>query len=165
MKIPEEGVAEEAEFIEEPKKFLWVLLKYGITILVAVGFVFAVLGIRNFFSSELSNSDKYKYLADAFTIPGMVFISLALLILVSRKGAFTGLGYAVRHLVRMLVPFIVKKDVTYEEYLKSKEDRKANSMVLCFFIVGAIMMVMAIVFVAIFYQCSDAKSVKDAIIN
>ena len=152
MKIPEEGIADEIEIIEEPKKYLWVILKYGITALVATGFVFAVLGLRNFFTANLSDSDRFRYLADAFTIPGITFLFLALLIMVSRKGAFTGLGYAVRHLFRMLLPFLIKKDITYEEYLKSKENSRANSMTLCFFIIGGILMIVAIIFVAIFYQ-------------
>lgn len=146
-----ESQIQEVPFKE--RKRIWpFIIRYAVCIAVGVGLFFLTLYLRNFFTDELSQANYYRYLADAFTIPGILFIFLALLFVVAAKGAFRGLGYALRHVGRMLLPFIIKKDITYAEYLEGHETRKNGSIVLTFLIVGALFMIGAIVFIALFYK-------------
>ena len=56
-----------------------ILIKCGITAVVGVGMVFLVLNLHGF--SALSNqSEQFRLLADAFTIPGVIMIMVGLLI-------------------------------------------------------------------------------------
>ena len=143
---------ERIEIIEEKPRYWLTILKYGITFLVATGFVFVILWINNFWAGGFDKAQFYRKLSDAFSIPGLMFIFLALLLFVSQKGAFTGLGYALRHLARMLLPFIIKKDLTYAEYIENKEHRKAISMIVCFLLVGAVFLTVGIIFIFVFYK-------------
>ena len=139
--------------VEEPSQIWKTLLKYGITILVGAALVFAVLGINSFFSTpNMSKAEYFRKLSDAFTVPGLFFILLSLLILVSSKGAFTGIGYALRHVARMLLPFLVKKDITYAEYVENKKKHTAVSMIICFLLVGTILLVVGIILIRYFYK-------------
>ena len=141
------------ELVEDEERNIWlVVIKYAITYIVALGVFFLTLYLRNFFISDLGKAEYYRVLSDAFTIPGIMFISLSILAFVSKKGAFTGLVYALRHVGRMLLPFIIKNDLSYAEYLEAREHRKGLSIVLCFFIVGITFLIGAVVCIIIFYQ-------------
>ena len=151
--IPNEGIEDKPEIEKyDAHRILWVLLKYAITIAVGVGIFFLVLVLRDFFTTHLSQANYYRYLADAFTIPGMMYLCLAVLVFVSKKGAFTGLVYALRHVGRMLLPFIIRKDLTYAEYLELRDQRQGFNVILCFFLVGIAFLIGAAVCIIIFYQ-------------
>ena len=137
---------------EEPSQVWKTILKYAITVTIAAGLVFAVLGINGFFLGGFNKAQFYRKLSDAFTVPGLILILLALLFLVASKGAFTGLGYALRHVLRMLMPFFIKKDISYAEYLENREHRKTVSIILCFLIIGAVFLTVGIVFIFFFYK-------------
>ena len=94
----------------------------------------------------------YRYLADAFTVPGIVFICIGLLVVLAGQGAFTGLGYIFRRMGRWLLPFLVKKDMTYAEYLDSRKERQKTLWFLSFIIIGIIFLAVAVVFIILFYQ-------------
>lgn len=151
--IPSEGREDKPEFDRDEGRNIWlIILKYAITYAVALGIFFLTLTLRNFFTDKLTPANYYRYLSDAFTIPGATFICLALLVFVSKKGAFTGLMYALRHVGRMLLPFLIKNDLSYAEYLEARENRKGLSIILCFFIVGGTFLIGALVCIILFYQ-------------
>lgn len=143
---------EEEELPRDTRKIVFNVLKYVITFLVAGGLVFAVLGINSFFQGGYDKAQMYRKLADAFSVPGLLFILFGLMAFVAQKGAFTGLGYALRHLGRMLFPFLIKKDITYAEYIENKEQRKTVSMILCFLLIGAVYLIVGVIFIFLFYK-------------
>ena len=152
-----ESQIQEAPFKE--RKRIWpFILRYSLTILGGLGLFFLTLYVRDVFKGGLPKVDFYRYMADAFTIPGITLIFIALLFVVAAKGAFLGLGYALRHVGRMLFPFFIKKDITYAEYLEDHEARKNGDIVLTFIIVGALFMIGAIVFIALFYSVYEAPT-------
>ena len=147
-----EDINNQEIMVEEPPQFWKTILKYAITITIAGGLVFAVLGINGFFLGGYDKAQYYRKLSDAFTIPGLLLIFLAFLFFVSQQGAFTGLGYALRHVARMLLPFIIRKDITYAEYVERREKRKAISTFLCFILVGAAFLIVGVIFIFSFYK-------------
>lgn len=136
-----------------------IIISYAITIFViisiSIGLIFIFLGIRDFFSTSYSKELKYRYLADAFTIPAIVFIFLGFLFIVSSKGIFTGLGYGLNRLGRFLLPFIFRKDITYAQYIENKEYKLNKVLTFSSFIVGFILLITAIIFIILFYNASN----------
>ena len=141
-------------FEKDPKtseRVWWlVLIKYAVSYGVAVGIFFIALALRNYFSTPLDELTNIRYIADAFTFPAAVFILFSLLVLIARAGTFNGLLYALRHVGRMFLPFLIRSDITYEEFLMNREQKKSGSSLLCFFIVGGTFLVCAIVFIILF---------------
>ena len=127
-----------------------VILKYVITTTVAGLISLLVLFLRDFWNTtELV--DKYRYLADAFTIPGVLLIMIAALIWISSTGFFDGLAYAITRAGGMLIPFYKKgrEHLTYYDYKMSKKDKVPHGYSFLFF-VGLAFMVVSIVFVVLF---------------
>ena len=141
---------EEKKKLKEPSKWWVTLILYLICSLIAFGVVMLSLSLRDVFKGGLDKLTLLRYLADAFTFPAAIFISIGLLTLISRQGAFNGLLYALRHVGRMFVPFLVRKDITYAEYLERRERKKTNRPILCFFVVGGVSLLVAVIFIIIF---------------
>ena len=124
-----------------------IFLRYSITTAVAGLVVLLVLSLHGYGEATLP-VEKYKILADAFTIPGMLMILFAALLWVSSEGAFDGLGYAFRQFGSMIIPFFGRKykHKTYYEYKTEKKDKRARGYSFLFF-VGLAFMVVAVVFI------------------
>ena len=60
------------------------------------------VGLRDF--AGVSLMEKYRMLCDAFTIPGLLFLMLGLLMSISKQGALDGVTYVVSHGLKMLIP-------------------------------------------------------------
>ena len=117
----EENKAPEIQKYYKTRSKWWVyLIIYGVEFLVATGLCFLTLWLRNFFTVHYDKATTYRFLADAFTIPGIVFILIGVLVILSVQGAFDGLGYVMRRLFRSIFPFIVKTDETYYDYLERR---------------------------------------------
>ena len=138
--------------IKEPTRWWVTLIMYAVEIGIATGLFFITLSIRDFFSADLDLITKYRYLSDAFTIPAITFIMIGFLILLAGQGAFDGVGYGIRRLGRALLPFLIKKDETYAEYLEKRKARQKGLQYLSFVIVGTIFLIPAIIFIILFYQ-------------
>ena len=141
---------EEEKKYKEPSRWWVALIIYLICSLIAFGVVMLSLSLRDVFKGGIDKLTLLRYLADAFTFPAAIFISIGLLTLISRQGAFNGLLYALRHVGRMFVPFLIRKDVTYAEYLERRERRKSNRPILCFFVVGGVCLLVAVIFIIVF---------------
>ena len=124
-----------------------VILRYLITLVVAVAMLLAVLRINDYWS-QTDLSFKLLILADGFTVPGVILVMVATLLALGSKGAFDGLSYALRHGLMMLVPFGGKnyKHQTYYDYKKSKGERTPRGYS-CMFFVGAAFVLIAIALV------------------
>ena len=152
MKDEEKNSQEKEIKFKEPTYWWVTLIIYFIEVAIATGLVFLTLGLRDVFATTLDQMTLYRYLADAFTIPGIVFLCLGLLIILAGQGAFVGLGYIFRRMGKFLLPFLFRKDMTYAEYLESRKEKQKSLWFVSFLIVGAVFMIVAIVFIILFYQ-------------
>ena len=105
------------------KRWTAFLLKYGITTLVGGLLTWLTLDLHGF-SSTMPKLQQYRLLCDAFTIPGVILVMVGFLVMIANAGNFLGLGYAVKHAVKMLIPFGNKKDERYYDYYQRKQQGK-----------------------------------------
>ena len=128
------------------------LKKCGISTVIALGIAYLFVSLRvDIAHPELTPLlDWYRILCDAFTIPGMLFLMLGLMVTLSNQGALDGLGYVATSAFRLLVPTPGMKE-RYSEYL---ERRRANRLrgYGFLYLVGAVCMTIAGVFMALFYS-------------
>ena len=123
------------------------IIKYLVTTCVGGLMAVLVLWLRDF-SLSLPLYDKYKIIADAFTVPGVCLIMLGLLVWASTEGAFDFLGYAASRIGDMLLPGhgAVSKHETYYQYVERKRGERAKGFWFITF-VGFGFLAVAIVFV------------------
>jgi len=131
------------------KRWTAFLLKYGITALVGGLLTWLTLDLHGF-SSTMSKLQQYRLLCDAFTIPGVILVMVGFLVMIANAGNFLGLGYAVKHAVKMLIPFGNKKDERYYDYYQRKQQGKITGYGFIF-ITGLVFMAVAMVFFTLFY--------------
>ncbi len=132
------------------KRWQSLMLKYGITVIVAGAIVWLVLDLHEF-SRAMPLLEQYRLLCDAFTIPGIILIMLGFLVMISNAGNFLGLGYAVKHAVKMLIPFGNKKDERYYDYYQRKQEQGKAKGYGFLFVTGLLFMAVALVFFTLFY--------------
>lgn len=131
------------------KRWTAFLLKYGITALVGGLLTWLTLDLHGF-SSTMPKLQRYRLLCDAFTIPGVILVMVGFLVMIANAGNFLGLGYAVKHAVKMLIPFGNKKDERYYDYYQRKQQGKITGYGFIF-ITGLVFMAVAMVFFTLFY--------------
>ena len=131
------------------KRWTAFLLKYGITTLVGGLLTWLTLDLHGY-SSTMPKLQQYRLLCDAFTIPGVILVMVGFLVMIANAGNFLGLGYAVKHAVKMLIPFGNKKDERYYDYYQRKQQGKITGYGFIF-ITGLVFMAVAIVFFTLFY--------------
>ena len=111
-------------------------------------FALFYLSLRDFIK-ETELKEKYRMLADSFTIPGLIYVLLGLLIMLTNKGSLDALGYMVKRAVKMLVPMSKKDNMTYAEYKETKKGIHGYGFL---FYIGAVVTAVGIVFTILFYQ-------------
>ena len=126
------------------------LIKYLSAIGVAGAMTIVVLYLRNF-GSAVSKVEQMRHLADAFTIPGVIFMLVAALIWVASDGFFDGIGYAGRFTARMLLPFLKLDDEKYYDYKMRKKENRIHGYSFIFF-TGLAFFIVALAFIAGFYS-------------
>lgn len=127
------------------------LLKYGITVAVGAGMVYLTLALNGYVElTELA--DKYRLIADSFTIPGVVIALSGFLVMVANDGLFYGLSYAVSYAVRMLVPGMDKTRERYGDYVERKRAKGKITGYSFLFITGIAFILVAVVFIILYYN-------------
>lgn len=127
------------------------LIKYSCTAVVSLLMTWLTVylyGFDTFQGEALVN--QYRILCDAFTVPGLLLVMAGLLMVVSNKGAFEGIGYAVKHGIQMLIPGVHKTE-RYYDYLQRKRANKVHGFGFLF-VVGVIDLAIAAVFMSLFYN-------------
>ena len=124
--------------------------KYLITAVAAGVFTVFILWLRDF-SAAPTLLEKYRILADAFTIPGVILVMLSLLVWASSEGAFDFLGYAASRIGDMLLPGhgAVSKHETYYDYVERKRGKRAKGFWFLA-LVGVAFIAVAVVFVILY---------------
>ena len=123
--------------------------KYLSAVTVAGLMTLLVLWINNFDTID-NSADRMRILADAFTVPGVIFMLVAALIWVASDGFFDGIGYAGRLTARMLLPFLKLNDEKYYDYKMRKADNRIHGYSFIFF-TGLAFFAVALVLIAMFY--------------
>ena len=132
------------------EKIKKILIKYGISIGVGAALVLLFLDLNGFYAAEVL-TDKYKLIADAFTIPGVIFVMVAALVWVSTTGFFDMLSYGLGKAVRSLIPGgAAKKSESFFDYKTSKEGKRFSGYSFILF-TGILFLVIGVVFTALFF--------------
>jgi len=128
------------------------LWKYGFTSVFAGLSAWLILELHGF--ADLTEpAEKYRLLADAFTVPGVTLMMLWLLILFSGEGIFDGIGYALSCTAGMLFPGTSgHRAEAYSDYLGRRRERRAAGKS-CSFLwhTGTAFMLPAVICIALFY--------------
>lgn len=128
------------------------LIKYGICVVIAALMVWAYIAAREF--EPVSWKERYLILCDAFTIPGILFISAGALVWVSNLGAMDGIVYCLRFMVFSLIPGKrLERDEQYGEYVERKSQNRVKGYGFLFWS-GLITMGIALIFMALYYSLS-----------
>ena len=127
-------------------------LKIVISGSIALGMAYLYISLRADLSdfNSLPQLEWYRVICDAFTIPGLVFTMLGLLVSLSNQGALDGIGYAATVAFKMLIGAGANQE-RYAEYL---ERRRANRLKGYGFLyaVGLACLAVALVFMGLFYS-------------
>ena len=128
------------------------LLKIVASGSIALGLAYLYISLRADLSdpASLPTLEWYRVICDAFTIPGLVFTMLGLLVSLSNQGALDGIGYAATVAFKMLIGAGANQE-RYAEYL---ERRKANRLkgYGFLYVVGLACLAVALVFMGLFYS-------------
>lgn len=123
------------------------IFSLGIQTLISLLFVIGILFINDYYALK-ETIDKYKMLADAFTVVGVLYLCFGILILVSTKGAFDGVTYGMKCAVKSLLPFGKKEHIRYSDFIATRKRSKVNYFT---FIIGIILFIVALIFTGLFY--------------
>ena len=127
------------------------LIRYGTATLIGGLLAFFVLRNYGFFDTSVA-LERYRYLCDAFTIPGVVLIMVGLLVWISQQGMFDFLSYTGRQIKDRFQRN--PEHIRYGDYvLEKKENRKSGGYGFLI-ITGTVFMAIARVFFALFYAIS-----------
>ncbi len=121
------------------------LAKYGITSFIGISILLFVLVNRGFFDTT-DKTLRVLYLADAFTIPGVLILMIGVMMWISKTGIFDGITYALGRCARALVPFNKTVDERFYDYKVRKQDSRSAKDIMYFFVVGGAMLLVAVVF-------------------
>lgn len=133
------------------KNFKNTIIKYAICIGISAVVALAVLFIKGFFTlTDLAQ--KYRYLSDAFVIPGVLFMAFAGMIFVSDEGSFDGVGFAFKKALRVILPFIGLSDESYADYRERKHQKGKTKGYSCMLFTGLAFFLVGVVFMVLFNQ-------------
>ncbi len=127
-----------------------IIFRYSITAAFAAVVTLLMLYLQGFWGA-FDLAQKYKILADAFTIPGMFLMMAAALIWISSQGIFDGITYAIRQFSGIFIPEIDKKykHLKYYDYITQRQGKRPRGHRFLF-VVGLVFTVIAVVFVMLF---------------
>ena len=126
------------------------LLKYGIS--AGVCLLFAAIHCYSRGIADMEVLDIYRTLSDAFAVPGLICIFSGGLMWLSQEGALDGVSYVAQYAVKSLLFFARRGALeTYKEYVERRREKRKVSFGFLI-LVGAACMVIAVVFMILFYQ-------------
>lgn len=123
------------------------ITKYVIMLAIGIGMVLIVFSTHNLYGTT-DLAKRYKIIADAFTVPGVLFLCLGLLIALSNQGSLSAIGYMLKRLGKMLIPFSKKEHETYQDYVSKREPVSGYSFIIYS---GLVFLVIAIIYTILFY--------------
>ena len=132
------------------KDFLKRAIPYIATAIVGIIIFIIIICTKKIWNEEETYA-VMQILSDACFVPGVLLAGFGLIIVASNGGAFDMLAYA---MIRFFDLFKRdprnKKYKDYYEYSESKKDRKRRMSFML--IVGAVFIVLAVIFLIVYYQ-------------
>lgn len=128
------------------------LLKYGISSFIALALAYLFISFRVDLQNPGATAlvDWYRILCDAFTVPGLLFLMVGLLVTLSNQGSLDGVGYAASIAIKMLIGAGARVE-RYKEYLERRRENRLTGYGFLY-VVGLVCMVVSAVFMILFYS-------------
>ena len=126
------------------------IISYAVTALIGLAMALCVSFIKSLYWLD-DTTEVMKALSDCFSVPGLILICFALLVVCSNGGAFDMLTFGVKKVALLLKQTLSEKDrESFYEYRKRKQENKRSFAYIL--IVGAAYLAIGVVFLAIFYS-------------
>ncbi|MBQ2901979.1 MAG: DUF3899 domain-containing protein [Agathobacter sp.] len=127
-------------------------MKYYVQAGVGLLLAFVIMVYRGLFSKpELS--DKVMAIGDGFTVVAVLYLGFGAIMWVSTMGFFDIFAYAAKKAAHAIVPGVIQDDVgRYYEYKVEKETKRKGFLENFTLKLGAIFLVLSVVFLIIWYQ-------------
>ncbi len=126
------------------------VIAYTMAALVGALMVGSVLSLHGY-DMAVTPAERYRILADAFTIPGVVLMLCWVLVWLSGEGAFEGLSYVCKYAVKMLIPGGMKDMERFGDYVERRREKGRIRGTGFLLVTGACFFAVAVVFIALFY--------------
>ena len=126
------------------EKLLSYLKKY-LTAFAVMGAVTMFVTYMRGLSDAPNAAEKYRILADSFTIPSVVILMVGVLIWVAGEGTFDMLSYGLNRGINSIIPLRQQTDENFYDY-KMRKNKKRIKGYSFLFISGGIYFVPALVF-------------------
>ena len=124
------------------------LVKYGVCAAFTAVMVWLYLWLRE-------TPDGFvlwmRVLCDAFTMPAVILLCVGGLVWASNEGALDGVGYLVSYMTKALIPGKRKEIEKYADYVERKREKRGGGFGFLL-ISGAVVLAIALVFLALFYS-------------
>ncbi len=101
------------------------VIKYLVTIGIAFAATLLVIWLRDL-SAEGDLQQRYRILADAFCVPGVILMCFSGIMWVASDGFFDSLGYAFSRVGGMFIPAFKIKHETFFDYKQRKSEKRAE---------------------------------------
>lgn len=134
------------------KKTINLLVSYAVALILGGAMAYFVASNYGFAEAE-TNVARYRILCDACTIPGVTLVCLGALSWIARQGTFDGLTYAVRFLFHWI--HRETRHLRFYDYVEERREKRAEkekNSFLFLIISGAVFLLAAGVFMALFYS-------------
>ena len=126
------------------------IIRYAITVLLGFAIVVCVSFIKSLYWLN-DTVEIVKVLSDCFSLPGLVLVLFALLVVCSNGGTFDMLTFGVKKVVLLLKRNLSERDrESFYEYRKRRQENKRSFAYIM--IVGAVYLAIGIIFIAIYYS-------------
>ena len=124
------------------------ILKYALASFFAAGVTLIMVTLRDF--GAMTEAEKFRELANCFTVPGVLLIMIFIMTYISTTGFFDILTYSLVRLGRALVPLSKKVDERYADYKERKNEVRFSGYSFLLH-VGLVFTLVSIVFTVLFY--------------
>lgn len=131
------------------EKNISIIKRYAITATIGTAITVLTLYLRDF-STQTELAERYRILADAFSIPGVLMIMIWCMVAVSTTGFFDMISYGLSSFGRALIPFYKKEHENFYDY-KTRKNSERFSDYGFILIVGIVFTVVALIFTVLFY--------------
>lgn len=125
------------------------LFKYVIGYAFCAAIAFLYLALRDFAAAP--ELEQCRMLSDAFLIPGLLCILVALLIMIANEGTLDGISYMAGRALSMLIPGLRRRDETFYDYIERKRNHRLRGYGFLF-VVGGCILIVSLYFYIRFYQ-------------
>ena len=125
------------------------IICYVTSIIVNAYLVYSYATSRDI--GALAQVDQYHILCDAFFLPGLIMVFLGLLMVMNNLGALDTMAYGFSYVLHMLAPGAFDKMDSYLDFIEKRRANRGSGYGFLL-VVGTVMVVIAIVFLVLYYS-------------